>query len=274
MKPEIPEETLACAGKPSLCILPEIHAFCIQNHVFPEDFPCDPPAFLSVSDVAQRRYDLGDSFFIEFRPDRNMHRLVEIRPLHRNDDMEEPSIFSRGRQAPENPHKIMVPLQTGFHGSSINEFQKPLPIRRITVPLSPGIDDRSDALPLCTHFHRLIRQRGFYALHRVMFQVKDSDVTAHVIQIAHGRHRRLLKVLNIDFHILDMDRIKIMVLLYRLHGSRELHVVIAGRIGRRLRAFLFPELLIGILPVENMDRVAGRVHFMFPAFQIPHIVLC
>ena len=70
-----------------------------------------------------------------------------------------------------------------------------------------------------------------------------------------------------------MDRIDEVMILDCCNRARQLHVVVPGRIGGRLRSFQLSELLIRIQSVKIVDRIARGIQLLLPVFQISYIVL-
>ncbi len=215
------QKALARADKPPVGILPEIQTVRIHDEILPEHGIGYPAARLAGSDVGERSGNPFEVLFLESRLDHDMHGLVEVRPLHRDDDVEKPVVLSRRRDTPKDAHERMalLLLEAGLHGGDVDELRKPALIGEVAVIRRPGMDHRGEVIAQRASLHGLIRQGGFHALNRALCKVVDGDVAAHVVEIAHGPHRHLLEIPDVEFHVLDVDGIEIVVPLFCRHGS-------------------------------------------------------
>ena len=155
---EIVKETLACSQESPVDILPEKHALRIQDDILPDDLIRHALFLPAGSSITQGGYHLLQVILPESRFNRNVHGPVEIRPLHRHDQMEEPVILTGCGDTPEQARErmIFVLLHTGPHGRNIRKFPEPVPIREITVLFLPGTNHRGNRFLFHPRSHRLI----------------------------------------------------------------------------------------------------------------------
>ncbi len=185
--------------------------------------------------------------------------------------MQEPGVSAVFRLAPEmtGQHLLLIFHQAVPQRGDVHKRQVAVMVLRMQEIPAPRISRRLNALYLGVGPHRLFRQGGLQTGHRVFLEIEEHDVVADVVEIAEIRRVLLLDIVPADLDVLNSHLIDVVVLAMGHHRTGKLHVVVPRGIRGYLRPVQFPELLVGKLPVEGMDRTICGVELFLPH---PHVV--